>query len=341
MSSHIRNKLNKQKYNQSRVFQKDGGVKTVNNRFGTSVVDRRYVSADPNRWNYMHVQNLKKGTVNPIIGNRKEGCCDIYKPLYQNIYKDNYSNCNGGLCKQPIIRSGMQHKTIAENFFTRDKQQNEIKTLEDSIKKDETESKRLNGLVPPLQPEDTAKLNKLNITLPLDIVKLSELKRTLKAGYVHKKVEYSYSYREYMKNKKNITYENKQQTFDKQQNNLWTSSVGNCDDNKCNKTTWKPNNDKFKVQGAVSSSSRLARLKLDAIKGGSRCKKDPTKCNGVYFAGKPRWTGWMFNETHPEINFPQMKARRRTFSLWNNRMKQNKNVRLYGKNDCDCNTKTK
>lgn len=338
MSSHIRNKLNKQKYNQS--VQINGNVKTtVYNRFGTNVVDRRYVSADPNRWNYMHVQNLKKGTINPIIGNRKDlSCCTIFKPLYQNIYKDNYSNCNGGLCKQPIVRSGMQHKTIAENFFTRDKQEKEIKTLEDNIKKDETELTRLKGLAQPTQ-EDTANIAKLDITLPLDRVKLADLKSILKAGYVHKKVEYSYSYREYMKNKKNITYENKQQTFNKQQNNLWTSSVGNCDDNKCNKTTWKPNNDKFKVQGAVSSSSRLTRVKLDAIQGSSRCKKNPTKCNGVYFAGKPRWTGWMFNETHHEINFPQMKARRRTFSLWNNRMKQNKNVRIYSKNDCKCKNK--
>ena len=134
---------------------------------------------------------------------------------------------------------------------------------------------------------------------------------------------YSFSYREYMKNKKNITYENKQQTFNKQQNNLWTSSVGNCDDNKCNKTTWKPNNDKFKVQGAVSSSSRLDRLKLDTIRSSSRCENDPTKCNGVYFAGKPRFTGWIYNDTHPEKCCPQEKARRRTMAMRKDNEKYN------------------
>ena len=54
-----------------------------------------------------------------------------------------------------------------------------------------------------------------------------------------------------------------------------------CGDNKCgkNKTNiiWKPNNDKFKVQGAVSSSSRLERLKLETLMvDKKRCKTTKT-----------------------------------------------------------------
>ena len=72
-------------------------------------------------------------------------------------------------------------------------------------------------------------------------------------------------------------------------------------------TVWKPNNDKFKVQGAVSSGSRLDRLKLDTIRAGnSKCKKGQ-RCdengngNGRYFAGRPRFDGWMFNARHREV----------------------------------------
>ena len=72
-------------------------------------------------------------------------------------------------------------------------------------------------------------------------------------------------------------------------------------------TVWKPNNNKFKVQGAVTSGGRLERLKLDTIKAAnSKCRKG-RRCdingngNGPYFAGKPRFTGWMFNGRHREI----------------------------------------
>ena len=67
------------------------------------------------------------------------------------------------------------------------------------------------------------------------------------------------------------------------------------------------NNNKFKVQGAVTSGGRLERLKLDTIKAAnSKCRKGK-RCdingngNGPYFAGKPRFTGWMFNGRHREI----------------------------------------
>jgi hypothetical protein len=73
------------------------------------------------------------------------------------------------------------------------------------------------------------------------------------------------------------------------------------------RTIYKPNNNKFKVQGAVSSGSRIDRLKLDTITGAnSKCKdKSKDKCPDMrgcdpYFAGKPRFTGWIYNKKHPE-----------------------------------------
>jgi hypothetical protein len=75
-------------------------------------------------------------------------------------------------------------------------------------------------------------------------------------------------------------------------------------------TIWKPNNAKFKVQGAVTSGSRMERLKLDTVKAAnSKCKKgercDKNKIGkGKYFAGKPRFTGWIYNKRHQERVWP-------------------------------------
>ena len=87
----------------------------------------------------------------------------------------------------------------------------------------------------------------------------------------------------------------------------------------------------------VTSGLRITNLKLNAIRGGSRCANDSTKCNGVYFAGKPRWTGWIFNKNHPEINFPQLKAKRRTYSLFTGSGLFEKKLKKTGnKNDGSC-----
>ena len=79
---------------------------------------------------------------------------------------------------------------------------------------------------------------------------------------------------------------------------------------KHSKTVWKPNNNKFKVQGAVTSGGRLERLKLDTVKAAnSKCRKGQ-RCdsngngNGRYLAGKPRFDGWMFNAAHLEKVWP-------------------------------------
>ena len=129
--------------------------------------------------------------------------------------------------------------------------------------------------------------------------------------------EYSYSYREYMNNKKNITYNRKLvNTLKNSNKNLYSTNGGNCKNNKCqNETTWKPNNKNFSTQGSVDSSLRLLRLKHKTILSESKCNNN--KCNGVYFAGKPRYTGFIYKkkDTNGNLNgengCPQNSALRR------------------------------
>ena len=126
----------------------------------------------------------------------------------------------------------------------------------------------------------------------------------------------------------------------------------NCNSKAMSKTIYKPSNKKFSHQGAVTSGGRLERLKLDTIKSAnSRCTKNaPRKCieiqskfvglnktykypNGKYGAGKPRFTGWMFNGHHQEVKgrvynmvrynqqplgIPQLTAHRLTLSQGGN-----------------------
>ena len=141
--------------------------------------------------------------------------------------------------------------------------------------------------------------------------------------------KYSFSYAQYNKNRAMNTYERgleKNRKWDSVNNKyescptVFYKSSGNacvdcndCSPNTCKpnqaKTVWKPNNKKFKKQGAVSAGSRLERLKLDTIRSAnSKCKKGE-RCvtvdcekipNGTYFAGKPRFTGWMYNKNNKE-----------------------------------------
>ncbi len=230
---------------------------------------------------------------NPIKGYRKTlECCDVGKQkLTLQIIKDNYSKCSDnticdkkGRTNKPIIRSGMQPK----------KQKRSPQHVIDDLNTQLTQ-----------QQKSTSQ----------DPAKEQELKNKIQLANQIVLTPYSYSYRDYMKNKKNITYSRKATTFDKVagKKSEWTSGTGDCQDDCNNKTIWKPNNNKFKVQGAVSSSSRLDRLKYDSIISETKC--DNGTCNGVYFAGKSRFTGWIFNKNHPEKCCPQEKARRRTMAL--------------------------
>ena len=67
------------------------------------------------------------------------------------------------------------------------------------------------------------------------------------------------------------------------------NGVGECKEKK-RTVIWNPNNKKYGVQGAVSSSSRIDRLKLETIKGSKHCSTsvENDKCKGggagIYFA---------------------------------------------------------
>ena len=96
---------------------------------------------------------------------------------------------------------------------------------------------------------------------------------------------------------------------------------GNCNANDvCNKkylsVTWKPNNKKYGVQGAVMSSSRIDRIKMEAIQSGKKCKNND-KCNGVYVGNKIRYTGKIYNKNHKEPSCTQNNALGRARGQYN------------------------
>lgn len=62
------------------------------------------------------------------------------------------------------------------------------------------------------------------------------------------------------------TYSQKSLVSDKIDGEENAYKMTNCTDSKCSKTYYKPNNSKFKTQGAVSSSNRLLELKYNTIK---------------------------------------------------------------------------
>ena len=176
---------------------------------------------------------------------------------------------------------------------------------------------------------------------------------------------YSYDYRQYLNNKSLKSFTRSQDKFflmdgSGQQNTMGdfcsTKAVGrgcntinNCpmlytkgtcnESHHCpatvtkhNPTIYKPNNRKFSKQGAVTSSGRLERLKLDTIKyANSKCKINAQRCKtittrsgnntctwktpkGPYFAGKPRYTGKIFNSSHSE-NVCMIRRRNTPFGI--------------------------
>ena len=194
--------------------------------------------------------------------------------------------------------------------------------------------------------------------------------------------DYSFSYAQYNKNRNMNTYDRGLEIYKTIDNNELKRGLNkdcpcylkrkgiNC--NNCSSTNkectinkqqtstiWKPNNNKFKVQGAVSAGSRLERLKLDTIKvansnpnGKFSCKElcDSNKVGkGPYFAGKPRFDGWIYNSKHPEVvnnntykqtpfGIPQLLGNHRsTRSIkTNNYTRENKDIRIVTqrKNKC-------
>lgn len=130
------------------------------------------------------------------------------------------------------------------------------------------------------------------------------------------------------KNEKNYSYSyNDLLRIKRYKNNLPSSSKwkttgevetygerGNCSNGGCNLKNppiiWKPNNKKYGVQGAVMSSSRIDRLKLETIQASKKCASN-NKCYGKYVGDKIRNTGKIYNENHKEPHCMQNKARAR------------------------------
>lgn len=157
---------------------------------------------------------------------------------------------------------------------------------------------------------------------------------------------YSYSYRELINNRRKDTQIKKLST-QKPSSSTYMSNPKKmpgyggdcCSSEGGGQTTYRYNNNKFATQGAVESSDRITRLKLDTIRGSTKCspgkffnagKDYKSICNGVYSTGSlqtSRTKAWpperslaesnkkaqvkytaMFNENHTEVNYPQVDA---------------------------------
>ena len=114
-----------------------------------------------------------------------------------------------------------------------------------------------------------------------------------------KRQTYSYSYRELLNNRRKTTPEKALHYVNSEGNQsgiLKYNHGGECVTKSCQNGTVvdRLNNKKFHVQGAVDSSTRLDRLKLQTIRGQSSCppgttsQKNNSNCNGDYFGGKPK-----------------------------------------------------
>ena len=181
---------------------------------------------------------------------------------------------------------------------------------------------------------------------------------------------YSYSYRELINNRRKATQIKKLSTQKPitakymSQNTQMPGYGGNCPSTQggCEfgpgQTTYRYNNSKFATQGAVESSDRITRLKLDTIKGTNKCPEGQTTtydslCNGVYSAGhlqSSRTKTWpktttkytkvkyvaKFNNNHTEVNYPQINALARVRGA--TRPKRRTNGRILTNNNSVCPT---
>jgi hypothetical protein len=103
------------------------------------------------------------------------------------------------------------------------------------------------------------------------------------------KKKYAFSYAQYQKNLRCLSYERSQEKYKSPESidhpEKYRKSGCNSCCNCCVVTIYKPNNKNFQVQGAVSSGSRLERLKLDTIQGSRIAKRikqgncDSFQCN--------------------------------------------------------------
>lgn len=169
-----------------------------------------------------------------------------------------------------------------------------------------------------------------------------------------KRNTYSYSFRELLNNRRKSTIEKSKAYVTKE--TAPSSSIfrygygGNCNiDKNCTngRVVERLNNKKFYKQGAVESSSRLERLKLETIRGQTNCpeglvcqKNENSNCNGpnVPFVraqmGPPvsnssctrqRKYKALFNINHTEVNYPQTSALTRARGAVSNKTTFNPN----------------
>ena len=111
---------------------------------------------------------------------------------------------------------------------------------------------------------------------------------------------YAYSYNTYLKNRRRATYEQKIHTSKPDSGSTDTYGYGgNCGDACPRKTIVNHNNPKHSKYGAVSSSSRMERLKLNTIMA-SNCNGN--KPCGKYFAGRRRFLGSYVQDNSTNCN---------------------------------------
>jgi len=176
------------------------------------------------------------------------------------------------------------------------------------------------GYITQILPDNRLYENKVGCK---DRTKYSIIKSGLQPN--HNENKYNYSYNDYL-NKRLMTYDKKIATIKPNvgTSNTWgyrgtcqTEIAANCPHNGV--TYSKKSNAKFYKNGAVSSGSRIDRLKLDTIKGAVRCKNNNAKCNGIYSNASGRRMGYknLFNQNHKENGCPQDNARNRVLGNFN------------------------
>jgi len=278
-------------------------------------------------WIGQHQQNLQTSRQyyapfrQPVKGYRKTLYCMTQDGIYDfsgnvrgcynttEIYKDGYANCENDKCNDNGSISTSTIPLTGSQFATRASSGNFTRTAKPIIRSG-------------MQPNIAGKQN-------------SGLSNTSTA------TRYSYSYRELINNRRKATQIKKLST-QKPTSSTYMSNPqkmpgygGNCTEvNGCNpsETTYRYNNNKFATQGAVESSDRITRLKLDTIRGATNCptgqtaQHTGTNCSGVYSIGNLqssiRTNNWptttssytkikyasKFNHHHTEVNYPQVNA---------------------------------
>ena len=240
----------------------------------------------------------------PIKGYRKTIDCsnnNINCVFTTEIYKDTYSDCSLNLCRPMTYTS-----------------------LPTSNKPNASSSRANSGI--------SARAGRPLIRSGMQPNSSGQQNSGLDAAAPGNPKKYSYSYRELLNNRRKVTYEKQLPTAQPSGSSPNTSGYGGrCDSaSGCDyspQTIFKPNNDRFMVQGAVDSSDRITRLKLNTIRSGRRC--GPTEqeaCRGIYRPGNAQTSvdsvSWPspnndydkikyktnFNSNHFEVNYPQVSA---------------------------------